>query len=97
MDNSFPNQQRFCQSCGMPLASDADCGTEADGSLSREYCTYCYKDGHFTQECTMEQMVDFCAQYVDEFNKNTGMNLTADEYREGLRQYFPTLQRWQTA
>ena len=33
-------------------------------------------------------------QILDEFNKNTGLNLTADEYREGLRQYFPTLKRW---
>ena len=95
MDNPFPEYQHFCQSCGMPLASDADCGTEADGSLSREYCTYCYKDGHFTQECTMEQMVDFCVQFVDEFNKNTGNHLTADEYRRELLLYFPTLKRWQ--
>ncbi len=34
-------------------------------------------------------------QFLDEFNKNTGQHLTADEYREGLRQYFPTLKRWQ--
>ena len=95
MDNPFPEYQHFCQSCGMPLASDADCGTEADGSLNREYCTYCYKDGHFSQDCTMEQMIDFCVQFVDQFNQNTGQHLTADEYREQLRQYFPQLKRWQ--
>lgn len=42
----------------------------------------------------MEQMIDFCAQYVDEFNCNTGQHLTADEYKEQLRQYFPQLKRW---
>ena len=42
----------------------------------------------------MEQMIDFCVQFVDEFNKNTGQHLTADEYREQLRQYFPQLKRW---
>ncbi|MBO6005588.1 MAG: hypothetical protein J6P49_01865 [Paludibacteraceae bacterium] len=34
-------------------------------------------------------------QFLDEFNKNTGQHLTADEYREQLRQYCPTLKRWQ--
>ena len=43
----------------------------------------------------MEQMIDFCVQFVDEFNKNTGQHLTADEYREQLRLYFPQLKRWQ--
>ena len=94
MDNPFPEIQHFCQSCGMPL-SDEVCGTNADGSMNTEYCKYCYADGHFTQECTMEQMIDFCVQFLDEFNKNTGQHLTADEYREGLRQFFPTLKRWQ--
>ena len=42
----------------------------------------------------MEQMIDFCVQFVDKFNKNTGQHLTADEYREQLRQYFPQLKRW---
>ncbi|WP_243669784.1 zinc ribbon domain-containing protein [Methanoculleus chikugoensis] len=28
-----------------PLARDEDAGTEADGSLSVKYCTYCYRDG----------------------------------------------------
>ena len=60
-----------------------------------EYCKYCFADGHFTQDCTMDEMIEVCVQFLDEFNKNTGLNLTADEYREQLRQYFPTLKRWQ--
>lgn len=87
--------KRICQSCGMPLMSDADCGTNADGSINNDYCTYCYKDGHFTQECTMEQMIDFCAQFVDEVNKNLPKPITAEEYKEQMRQYFPQLKRWQ--
>jgi hypothetical protein len=43
----------------------------------------------------MDEMIEVCVQFLDEFNKNTGLNLTADEYREQLRQYFPTLKRWQ--
>ena len=38
-----------CQSCGMPLKYDPEKGgTEADGSISSEYCSYCFKGGKFT-------------------------------------------------
>ena len=86
-------EQKFCQSCGMPLTEDV-LGTNADGSKNEEYCVYCYKEGRFLQECTMEEMAEFCAQYVDEFNKHTGQNLGREEYRKMRLQYFPTLKRW---
>ncbi len=86
-------EQKFCQSCGMPLNNEI-LGTEADGSKNTDYCIYCYKDGNFTGDMSMEQMADFCAQYVEEFNKNTGKNLTREEYHQMLLQYFPTLKRW---
>ena len=38
---------QFCQSCGMPLTKDDDCGTNADGSRNYDYCQYCFKDGRF--------------------------------------------------
>ena len=62
-------EQKFCQSCGMPLTEEIK-GTNADGSRNEDYCIYCYKDGAFTRDCTMEEMIDFCAQFVDEVNKN---------------------------
>ena len=43
----------------------------------------------------MEEMVEFCAQFVEEYNKNTGQNLTREEYKGVLRQYYPNLKRWQ--
>mgnify|MGYP002315809720 CR=1 FL=1 len=33
-------EQKFCQSCGMPL-NPANPGTNADGSISEDYCGYC--------------------------------------------------------
>ncbi len=36
---------RTCQSCGMPMSAKEQFGTEADGALSKDYCTYCYRDG----------------------------------------------------
>ena len=80
----------------MPLHEDV-LGTNADGSKSDDYCMYCYRDGAFTGDFTMEEMVEFCAQYVDEFNKNTGQNLTRDAYKDVLRGIYPHLKRWKSA
>ena len=84
---------KFCQSCGMPL-TDQLLGTNADGSKNEEYCIYCYKDGAFTSDFTMEEMVEFCAQFVDDFNKDSGQNLSREEYKAMLHQYYPNLKRW---
>jgi len=42
----------------MPLKKDPKGGgTNADGSLSQTYCSYCYEGGRFKQpDMTMEQM-----------------------------------------
>ena len=42
-------EMKFCQSCGMPLTNEI-LGTNADGTFNEDYCTYCYKDGKFTQD-----------------------------------------------
>ena len=78
----------------MPLINEI-LGTNVDGTKNEEYCIYCYKDGAFTDDLTMEGMVESCAQFVDEYNKNTGQNLTQEELKSMLRQYYPTLKRWQ--
>ena len=83
----------FCQSCGMPL-TDEILGTNADGTKCEDYCIYCYKDGAFAGDFTMEEMAEHCSQFVEEFNKNTGKNLTASEYKQELLKFFPTLKRW---
>jgi len=86
---------KFCQSCGMPLTDDV-LGTNADGSRNEDYCIYCYKDGAFTSDCSMEEMIEHCSQYVGEYNKNTGQNLSREEYKALLLQFYPGLKRWQT-
>ena len=84
---------KFCQSCGMPLTEDALCGTEADGEKSAEYCTYCYQNGAFTQDCTREEMIEFCAPIEVE----QGRAQTLEEARRNLGRWFATLKRWQQA
>ena len=80
----------------MPLSQEI-LGTNADGSKNEDYCVYCYKDGKFTQDCTMDEMIEFCAQFVDEVNKNMPKPMTKDEYKDMMRQYFPMLIRWRQA
>jgi hypothetical protein len=42
------NTSGKCQSCGMPLKADPKGGgTNADGSPSQEYCSYCFVGGRF--------------------------------------------------
>lgn len=81
---------RYCQSCGMPLVQEADYGTEAGGAKSADYCTYCRRDGAFAQECTMEEMIEFCLR----FELQRDPSLSADEARRAMRAWYPTLKRW---
>ena len=85
---------QFCQSCGMPLTKDDDCGHNADGGINFDYCQYCYQDGKFLQECTMDEMIDHCAQFVDEVNKMMPEPMTAGQYKQMMRGFFPMLKRW---
>lgn len=77
----------------MPLAEE-HYGKNADGSPNTEYCTYCYADGAFTSDDTMEQMIDHCLKYLDEYNGASGLNLTPEEARGQMLQFFPMLKRW---
>ena len=80
----------FCQSCGMPMDDPALRGTERDGTPSPHYCKYCYQNGAFTGDMTMEQMIDFCVPMT--VQANPGM--TEEQARARMRRFFPTLLRW---
>ncbi len=61
------NPNKFCQSCGMPLVKDpGQGGTEADGSKSALYCSYCYQNGAFTVNCTVKEFQEHCRQKMIE-------------------------------
>ena len=85
---------QFCQSCGMPLTRIEDCGTNADGSTNFDYCQYCYKDGKFLQDYTMDEMIEHCAQFIDEMNKIMPQPITKEAYKQMMQHVFPRLKRW---
>ena len=79
---------KFCQSCVMPM-SDEHFGSEKDGSKSEDYCSYCYQDGEFTTDISMEEMIDYSAPKAAEA---TGMSEEAA--RKMCEDMFPHLKRW---
>ncbi|MDO5562002.1 MAG: zinc ribbon domain-containing protein [Synergistaceae bacterium] len=89
-DGGFKKSYRFCQSCGMPLSSDDMRGSEADGSVSGKYCVYCRKDGKFTFDCTMDEMIEQCVPHMTAAHPE----ISADAARGMMRGMFPSLVRW---
>lgn len=76
----------ICQSCGMPLHQLNEFGTNKKGVRIEDYCLYCYKNGQFTSDSTMDQMIELCAKYMTD--------ITQDEAVEHLKKKLPTLKRW---
>ncbi|HIT94319.1 MAG TPA: helix-turn-helix domain-containing protein [Candidatus Faecivivens stercoripullorum] len=74
----------ICQCCGMPLEDDI-LGRETDGTLNEDYCKWCYDEGAFLTDCTMEEMIDLCLPHMQ------GDEMAARTYLESV---LPTLKRW---
>lgn len=80
--------EKICQSCGMPISEQEQLGTNKDGSISKDYCKYCYQDGEFIDKVSMEEYIEMCSQ----FGEQAGM--TNEEMRKHCEKLFPTLKRW---
>ena len=78
-----------CQSCGM-IMSQNDYGKNADGSVNKEYCKYCFPNGTFGKDETMEEMIESCIP----FWLNNDDCKTEDDARNKMMKIFPNLQRW---
>ncbi|WP_294359728.1 zinc ribbon domain-containing protein [uncultured Clostridium sp.] len=81
----------YCQSCAMPMGGEKDLlGTNADGSKNEEYCKYCFKDGEFIADISMDEMIEDCIPHV----VNANSNFTEDSARSMMKEVFPKLKRW---
>lgn len=81
--------ENICQSCAM-IMSPEEYGKNADGSVNKEYCKYCFPNGRFGKDETMEEMIESCIP----FWLNDTDCKTADEARSKMRSIFPSLKRW---
>jgi len=78
-----------CQSCGMPMTKDADFGTNADGTRNAEYCSFCYREGKFTDGgITLEGKIEKNVQIAMK------MGWPEDKAREMAENIIPKLKRW---
>ena len=60
-------ENKFCQSCGMPMTKDPQGGgTNADGSKNLKYCSYCYQNGEFSFNGTVEEFQEHCRKIMVE-------------------------------
>lgn len=82
---------KFCQSCGMPIKKDPQGGgTNSDGTKSTEYCSFCYQDGNFLDECkAAKEMQEFC---IEKMNEEGTPRFVAWIFTRGI----PKLNRWST-
>lgn len=80
--------EHLCESCGMIL-TPSDYGTDTDGKPDDHFCKWCYEQGRYTYETTMETMIEDCAPRLAE---NTGM--TCDEAVSLMGAVLPHLKRW---
>lgn len=84
-------EETYCQSCGMPMGEGNELyGSEADGSKNGDYCKYCYDQGAFTTDCTMEGMIEQCVPLMASSNPD----MSEEDARNMMLQFFPSLKRW---
>jgi len=83
--------EKNCQSCGMPMSEDSHFGKNADGSRNEDYCFYCFPNGAFVNpNDTLEEMIETCIPHMVE----GGACPDADSARKMLYEYLPALKRW---
>jgi len=80
-----------CQSCGLPPDKDPEGGgTEADGSRSDKYCSYCYREGRFVRpEWTAADMQAYVTGKLQEYGIPKAI---AGMLAKGI----PKLERWKS-
>jgi hypothetical protein len=78
-----------CQSCGMPMKRDEKGGgTNADGTMSRKYCSHCWQDGRFT-------LPDLTAEGMQDLVKGKMKELGFPGFMAGFfTRRIPRLERW---
>ena len=81
MDNML-----ICQSSGMNI-NDSYKGTNRDGSLSVEFCSFCFAKGEFINDVTLDEMVDIGLNFSLEY-KN--VQTQAKEYLSALKRWNST-------
>lgn len=80
--------KHICQSCAMPLDDESKYGTNEDHSKNSEYCNFCFQEGKFTMDVSMNELIEFLVPMCSEA-------FGSDEIaRKVMCETFPKLKRW---
>ncbi len=76
----------------MPLSAEfGNLGTNADGSNTQEFCSFCFADGNFTNpHQTMEEMIQSSIE-----NMTADLQMPLEQATNLANSFIPTLKRWQ--
>ncbi|MBR8707542.1 hypothetical protein IX321_000225 [Bacteroides pyogenes] len=77
------------QSCGMNMKTVMDFETNTNETPNKEYCHYCYLNGMFTRNMTMEIL-----NISIIWNEETGSKFTSNEARPILYNFLLALKGW---
>ena len=81
----------FWQSCTLPIESAEFRGSEKDGSISSEYCKYCFQNGVFTSPgMTIDAMRSIVRTQMER-------RYLPEELIQMSIQMLPQLKRWRSA
>ena len=80
--------EKICQSCAMPMNDESVYGTNRDGSKNPDYCIYCYKNGEFIDQVSMQEYIEKKIPFSSQ------ANMTPEQMRHHCETIFPTLKRW---
>ncbi len=75
----------ICQSCGMPITVE-QMGRSPDGTINEHYCKWCWDNGDFLNDCSMEEMIEQCLPHMPAGDPEAN--------RKFLAELLPTLDRW---
>ena len=80
----------ICQSCGMPMISREDFGTNGDESRNQNYCHYCYESGQFSEpDISIAEMINKVAMMMVQMQK-----IPEKQARKMTGRFIPQLKRW---
>ncbi len=87
------NPGNICQSCGMPLDKDPHKGgTNADQSISTQFCSFCFCNGRFYDEgITLQEKIEKNIAIAVK-----GLGISEETARENAQTLLPTLERWKS-
>ena len=72
----------------MPMNDESVYGTNRDGSKNPDYCIYCYKNGEFIDQVSMQEYIEKMIPFSSQ------ANMTPEQMRHHCETIFPTLKRW---